>query len=195
MTHLTEIEVVDLLEGHLDAERRRHAEACAACREQARALGAALAFAREDRVPEPSPTFWEHLSARVAHAIRAEPAPSGWTRLFAPWPLRLTTAAVLLLAAGIAWQAYSTRERPMPVAQNPPAEQAPADAQTALEPDMFVDAWDALEAVAQDLEWEEAQAIGIAPLGSAERGIDDLNAAERAELARLIDEELKRHGA
>jgi hypothetical protein len=59
-----------------------------------------------------------------------------------------------------------------------------------------LDAWVALEAMAQDLDFEDAQAIGIASRpGSAERIVAELDDDERAELARLIEEEMKRNGA
>lgn len=195
MTHLTDAELVDLLDGTLGTGRMRHVETCATCRAQAETLGAALRSARADEVPEPSPLFWEHLSTRVSEAVRAEPPPSRWTRLFTPAPWRLAAAAIaVLLVAGAAWLLFSTRERAAVVPATTIAEQ-PAEPPAGAEA-FDVDAWDAIEAVAADLEWEDAQAIGIgAGPGSAERLVGDLTAAERSELARLIEEEMKRHGA
>lgn len=196
MTHLTETEFVDLLDGRLDANRMPHVEACAICREQAQALGAVIKSAQSDPIPEPSPLFWEHLSTRVSEAIQGGPPPSRWTGLFAPGRWRRAAAVVgLLLVTGAAWQVFFTPERADRIAPAAPVEQARTDA--GVEPDVegFLDAWDAIEAVA-DLEWDEAQSIGIASgPGYAERHVGDLTTDERAELVRLIEEEMKRHGA
>jgi hypothetical protein len=195
MTHLTDTEIVDLLDGRLEPGRRRHVDACLSCREQAEALRAVLRSARQDQVPEPSPLFWEHLSGRVADAIRAEPLPARRTdgAWFPGW--RLAAAVIVLaLASGIAWQALMTRDRGVaPVV--PLEERVATTADDAPEAD-DLDAWEVLEAAAGDLEWEDAQAIGIAYRpGSAEPLVGEMTADERAELARLIEEELKRHGA
>ncbi len=197
MTHLTATEFVDLLDGQLGVERMRHVETCATCREEAHALGVILRSARADPIPEPSPLFWGHLSTRVSGAIQAGPPPSRWTNLFASGRWRLAAAAVvLLLVTGASWQVFFSRE-PAPGVTSVALVVVPAvtDSQ---EPDVegFTDAWDAIEAVAEDLEWEDAQAIGIASRpGSAEPHVGDLTDAERVELVRLIEEELKRHGA
>jgi hypothetical protein len=191
MTHLTETEIVDALDGRLDTVRGSHVERCAACRDRVEALRGALLAAREDQVPEPSPLFWEHLSGRVADAVRSGPPParSAW---LPGW--RLATAVVVVaVISGIAWQAFRAPDR-----GNAPL--APVEQRLAADPDPgaedFLDAWAALEVAAADLEWEEAQAIGIAYRpGSAEPLVGELTEAERAELARLIEEELKRHGA
>lgn len=197
MTHLSEIEVVDLVEGVLAADRMRHVDACPACREQAEALGAVLRLARDDEIAGPSPLFWDYLSARVAETIAIEPAPRR-AAVLAIGRWRLATAAVLmLLVAGVAWQISFTRDRASNVGPGQPsAEQTPADSGVDSGVEDSLDAWEALEAMASDLEWEDAQAIGIASRpGSAEPLVDDLTAEERAELVRLIEEEMKRQGA
>ena len=101
MTHLSEIEFVDHLDGTLPASRVVHLERCARCRERADALRHAMASVRPaaEEVPEPSPLFWDHFSQRVRDAVRDErpPAAASWTRwLSAPgfrWP---AVAAVAL---------------------------------------------------------------------------------------------------
>ncbi len=77
MTHLTADELVDAVEGTLDAGRRAHLSACEACETEVRKLSAILREAREIDVPEPSPLFWRHFSARVHAAIQGETAPGG----------------------------------------------------------------------------------------------------------------------
>jgi hypothetical protein len=49
---------------------------------------------------------------------------------------------------------------------------------------------------AQDFVYEDAEAAGIAPqAGAAERAVAEMSNEERAELARLLDFEMKRTGA
>ncbi len=198
MTHLTRAEFVDLLDGSLPADRMRHAEACAACREDAHALGAVLRSAQADPVPEPSPLFWEHLSTRVSDAIQAGPPRPRWAALFGSDRWRLAAAAVvLLLVTAVGWQAFVSWSGGRGVSPvTAPVERTLSESSAEPDAEPFLDAWDAIEAVAEDLEWEEAQSIGIAfRPGSAEPHVDDLTVDERAELARLIEEELKRYGA
>jgi hypothetical protein len=195
MTHLTESEIVDLLDGQLAPERLRHAERCPKCRTQADALGAISRAARGADVPEPSPLFWEHLSARITTAIGAEPAPSRWRTILGLDTWRAGFAAMaLVLVAGLTWQMLLKVEDPSrPGSVTPPAA---TEAATHADIDGFIDAWDAIEAAATDLDWEDAQSIGIASRpGSAERMVSDLTAEERTELVRLIEEEMKRTGA
>jgi hypothetical protein len=58
------------------------------------------------------------------------------------------------------------------------------------------EAWAVVRAAAADLGWEDADAAGIsAHPGDVENAALQLDSAERGELARLLDEDLKRHGA
>lgn len=191
MTHLTEAEIVDLLDGQLAPERLRHAERCTTCGAQADALVSIVLTARGGDVPEPSPLFWEHLSARITTAVSAEPAPSRWRRILGldTWRVGFATMA-LVLVAGLTWQMLLKVEDPsLPGSVTPPsATEAAADADI----DGFVDAWDAIEAAAADLDWEDAQSIGIASRPGSAEIVSDLTAEERTELVRLIEEEMKR---
>jgi hypothetical protein len=195
MTHLTESEIVDLLEGQLAPDRLRHAERCPECRTQADVLAAIAQDARGADVPEPSPLFWQHLSARITTAIGAEPPPSRWRAILGlnTWRLGFATMT-LVLAAGLTWQMLlKVEDHSIPGPVTPPAAtEAAIDADI----DGFVDAWEAIEAAATDMDLEDAQSIGIASRpGSAEPMVSDLTAAERIELVRLIEEEMKRTGA
>ena len=103
MKHLTHGELVDLIDGVLSEQRAAYLGACARCRQQANELRAVMREAREVDVPEPSPLFWDHLSARVREGVAAEPATGSPTW----WPgwspsrlaLALTAGAVILLGA------------------------------------------------------------------------------------------------
>ena len=99
MTHLTPDEFVDAADGTLETGRLRHVEQCERCRQRLETLVEALQMGAAGPVPEPSPLFWEHFSARVRNAIAAEPAPPqtwwpGWLRwsvLAAPTPVTTRT--------------------------------------------------------------------------------------------------------
>src|SRR5262245_19463877 len=70
MSHLTERELVDVIDGALPPERQAHADACATCRGEIASLRAMLDEALTADVPEPSPLFWEHFSARVREGVQ-----------------------------------------------------------------------------------------------------------------------------
>jgi hypothetical protein len=201
MTHLSEAEVLDAVEGRLPADRRRHVDACANCQREVDELQAAFASAADLGVPEPSPLFWDHFSARVRNEIAHE-APdrwAGWTSLLRRWPVAAAAAVfMLILAAGVVyWPAKPRSDRT--VTDAAPAATLPADAYD-LDPDSDNadgdEAWAAVRAVADDVVWDDVNKAGIsARPGSAERAVLALTAAERSELAVLLAEELKRAGA
>ena len=56
-------------------------------------------------------------------------------------------------------------------------------------------AWKVVRAAADGLPWEDVQAAGIAARpGAAEGVVMELTAEERAELAKLLESEMKRSG-
>ena len=210
MKHLTDTEFVDLIEdaGRLPADRRQHTSVCEACRAQADALGAVLAQTASDVPPEPSPLFWDHLSARVSDAVRGEvPAPSApaWAERFRSPLVAWAAAAALavLIMMTVVWRATlhaPSRGRVAPeLAQAPqtlavdPVQVASATTRDNVEAD---EAWAVVRTAAEDLGWEDAHAVGLsAHPGSAEGLALELTAEERAELGRLLNAEMKRSGA
>ena len=103
MAHLSAEQLVDIAEGVRPESSASHLEACAACRKQLDDLRAMMAAAAAVDVPEPSPLFWDHFSARVHQAVEAEresPAPAlawWWVRRPLIWAPGL--AAALLAVA------------------------------------------------------------------------------------------------
>jgi hypothetical protein len=209
MTHLTNAELVDWIESspELPAARLQHAVRCAECRAEADALRSVLALAATDDVPPPSPLFWDHFSSRVAEAVRGKApvaestAGIGWLRRpFARWATAGTMAALVILV--LVWR--GTVYAPVGVIVTVPSTAAPADGANAqstapavAEPDNADDdeAWAIVRAAAADLRWDEAHAAGLSARPAAIEGLAlELTAAERSELARLVDEELKRNG-
>ena len=95
-------EIIDYVDGALDAGRASHVASCATCQAAAADVRAALADAAGAEIPEPAPFFWNSINRRVAAAI-AEPPPvrHGW-RSWLAWDTLLPVAALaaLLIALG-----------------------------------------------------------------------------------------------
>jgi hypothetical protein len=201
-SHLGDTEFIDRLDGVLPAARQQHLDGCPACRERLDAIEQALALTAADPVPEPSPLFWDHLSARVRGAIAAEPPPAS------VWRQLVTAPAFAALAAGAAavcvlvtlsWQiglAPSTPQVTTGAVTLPAGDQSaqssgelPAEAVEDLEAD---EAWALVRSVADELEVADIDAAGIAPRpGAAERVAHELSDLERIELADLLEHEIK----
>ena len=201
--HLKDSEFADLIDGVLPTERRQHLDRCESCQARAAGLPAVLARAAEADVPEPSPLFWEHFSARVASAVRDSspqrvPATAGFGWLRRPAVVWMSAAAVALLVL------VTTLSRGIqPLELNAPAARVPTTDAAVLPPGVSSDAedleadqaWALVRTAADDLEWreEDAHAAGLsARPGSADRAVLELSAEERIELARLLDDELRR---
>jgi hypothetical protein len=104
MAHLTPEQFVDIADGVLaesGTDVAPHLSTCAECRRQLADMRAVMTEAAVgDDVPEPSPLFWDHLSARVRTAVGEEPAPRSWrARLLQPWVLVPSLASVIAAAA------------------------------------------------------------------------------------------------
>lgn len=202
MKHLTTAELIDLVESspELPAARVRHAATCAECRAEADALRAVLALALPDDVPSPSPLFWDHFSSRVAEALRGEEqgTVTGWLRRpLARWAAAGTMAALIILT--VVWRAtvYAPVHVTTPsTAATVDDRNTPSASPAILATDANDDeAWAIVRAAAADLHWDDAQAAGLSARPATIEGLAlELSAAERTELARLLNEELKRNG-
>lgn len=206
MNHLTKAELIDLLESSpaLPAARLRHATTCAECRAEADALRSVLALTVTDDAPSPSPLFWEHFSSRVSEAVRdegpaAEDAPArGWLRQpLARWAAAGTMAALVILT--VVWRV--TVYAPINVTTPSPAatatDRSPSSSPAIIETDDAADdaAWAIVRAAADDLHPDDAYAAGLSARPAAIDGLAlELSAAERAELARLLNDALKQNG-
>jgi len=199
MTHLDETELVDLLEGRLVSVRAEHADDCDTCRQRLAGLRAALSEARDVPGGEPSPLFWQHFAARVSDAVRTETpaaATPGWMAWMrspaAAWATSASIAVLLMVTA--LWRATllapvprAARVSPAAPIAGPAAQPDEADADSA---------WSLVRSAADGLAWDDAVEAGIVPHpGSAEGVALELTADERAELARLVQAEMKHTGA
>ena len=192
MTHLTPTELVDAAEGTLEAGRLRHVDRCETCRREVDALARLLRDAATGPVPEPSPLFWEHFSARVGAAVRADGMPatprwSTWLR----WPALVPMAALAALVVAVVATVAPTVPEPAPLAVIAPEEPLPGPpADEGRATDLQ---WSALAEIVGPLDWDTAEAAGLAIMpGDAERAVADLDEGERRELSRLIAGELSR---
>src|SRR5262245_56930878 len=80
--HPNAAELLDLADGRDREKWALHLEGCDVCRRQVADLADTMRAARAVNVPEPSPLFWEHLSARVRASVPDEPTPSWIERWF-----------------------------------------------------------------------------------------------------------------
>jgi hypothetical protein len=190
MSHLSSDQIVDLAEGTAPAGDQTHLDGCAQCRQQVAELRRVMALARDDRIPEPSPLFWDHFSERVRRAVADEPLPRRrfeWLTAFS-WRLAVPVALTLLLAV-VVGRVVVDRGRPEPVqiASQPssifdtvvsPEEEATwallGDLTSALDVDRVVDEEIVVEA------------------GAVERAVARLTSEEATELRRLLRAELGR---
>jgi len=205
MTHLTEAEFVDLLDGTLAPSRTAHLGACDECRAIAATMREALTRAAAGDMPEPSPLFWDHFSARVHEGVReAElgkaPTWLGWAHgETLKWAMPGALLAVLLVSglwAGL-WRARMPGAEPgtSPATVGSIADAAPDAVLDAFDPETD-QAWALVRLVAEDLSWDDAAAggFGVRP-GSAERAMVTLTRDELSELVGLLQAEMKPPGA
>jgi hypothetical protein len=199
MTHLTDEELVDLLDGALPDQRRAHLRSCGACREQAESLGTLLGEVAAVDVPEPSPLFWDHLSRRVADAVDEPlPAPRGWPGwLFRPASAWAAAVTSLALVAALSFSTRPTSQPGIGGAPNPSDARQHATAIAAEPDDIDADeGWALVRSLADEVGWDEAHAAGLSPgPEAAERIALELSSREQSELALLLQAELKRPGA
>jgi hypothetical protein len=208
MTHLSDVEFVDLIDGTLAPARAGHLDACETCRAKASAMRETLSRAADAEIPEPSPLFWEHFSARVQEGLRAESVASpgwfGWAQnATVKWAM--SGALLTLLLVAVVWRASAPR----------PASTASGSVETAssggpADPDAFdpdLDAaWALVRTVADDvardtpasdeIAWDAVatEDFGVRP-GAVEHAMVALTGDERSELVRLLQAETKQPGA
>jgi len=181
MTHLTSDELIDSVEGTLDAAPQQHLDTCSECRQQVADLAGVLSEALAVAMPEPSPLFWGQLSQRVRTAIDTEPlAAGGWSR-WLRWPVLAPIAALALIVVALA--VSLPREVPM--------ESAVANSEAAAS--TLDDGFAVVADLVGDFDWETAVSAGliVAP-GAADRAVLELTALEQQELTRLLQAELTR---
>jgi hypothetical protein len=199
MNHFSPSEFVEFAEGTLAPGRAAHADACDACRAQATLVRDAMHLTAASDVPEPSPLFWEHFSARVREGI-ATPAPrTAWSWLGGRESMRLAAAfAIVVAAVSTVWLVRDAQRSrvPAPAPQEHALSTPATDHNGSVDPGVDAgnaEVWAVLTAAASDMAIEEARAAGMKPHPAAvDRAVQDMTTAELNELGRLLQSELKR---
>lgn len=185
MKHLGESEFADLVDGTLHATRVAHAESCDVCRAKANTLRAVLSAVESTPGEEPSPLYWDSFAARVRERIDAPAASGRWFGSPRLVLAGLGVIAVMVLAVNLVRPPRVTG----PVDSAVPLATADVPFYDDLEADQE---WAVVRAAADDLDIEDAAAEGLtARPGTVDRLAMELTAAERAELIRLLQEEIK----
>ena len=191
--HLQPDELVDLAEGTRQESSAPHLAGCAMCRRQLADLRAMMTAAADVEVPEPSPLFWDHFSARVRDAVAEEALPR---RSFWTWPrLAIPTAVAAIAVVMIAVAVNRGRVAPPVSRAVAPTGAAPVELLADLQSQSDDTALTLVAELSADLDFDSAREAGLAAGGSAEHAVTHLSGAELRELHRLLKEELARSGA
>jgi hypothetical protein len=213
MAHLKPARLVDLAEGVEPEQSVSHLAECDTCRRALAELRATMAAVAgpgdpggsgSNDVPEPSPLFWEHLSARVHNVVAEEgrPARVGWLdrwlrpRVIAPV---IAGAAALALVGLAVRSAKAPPHIPIPSSTLPIADTASLTSLPPLEPLGTADdpALGLIEDYGTALGWDdmrEEMAVVSHP-GGTDEAVTTLSAEERQELQRLLEEEMTQPSA
>ena len=211
--HLNSAELVDLAEGTRHERSAPHLAGCERCRVQLRELRAMLAAAQDVGVPEPSPLFWDHLSARVSDAVSEDARLKG-SRSFADrltallgtraltvlraraFQASVAVAAALLIAVVVSSRSTAPARVSAPVARAVLVSDAPAapelldDVTSGDDPSLTL-----VAILSDEADLETAREAGLAARGSAEHAVTHMSAGELGELRRLLKQEMTRSGA
>ncbi len=205
MAHLTPARLVDLAEGAEAEHAVPHLAECDACRREVAELRATMAdVGRAYDVPEPSPLFWDHLSARVRDGVAgaacawrntlgrtlvaaarrvADSRRRGWRRhrrrCSVAWAERADAdSSPRRCPSGKARSFHRCRRSSRSGAADDPSLGLMADYGTALD-------WD---------DMREEMAL-VSRVGSTDEAVIALSAEERQELQRLLEEEMTQPSA
>lgn len=191
--HLSRDALVAVADARGEIRHREHVEQCDRCRREVDAIRTTLARVRGLEVPEPSPLFWDHLSARVSETIALEGAPSAVTTepARATWRSRVWltgVAAAVALAVTMTWRPAGRSELAWPVLSNGEADWA-ADSTASEQGDHD---WEFLVNLAVAAEGESSgQLIGDVQPGMADRALMALSDTERTALIGLLETEIR----
>jgi hypothetical protein len=195
--HLKEEELVDVAEGARPESSAPHLASCEPCRRQIRDLRAMMSAAADVDVPEPSPLYWDHLSARVRETVATEASPRPWLDV-AAWRRVLMPAWASAVASIIIVVALSSRVMAPPPSPASPAAVVEKDAEVVdLWNDRASDDDESLTLVASlsaGLDLEAAGEAGLAARGSAEHAVTHMDGDDLRELKRLLMQELAPSG-
>jgi hypothetical protein len=197
MWHLSSGQLIDLAEGVRPESSTPHLQSCAACRKRLAELRATRSAAASIDVPEPSPLFWDHFSARVHDAVEADGAARAsaggrwsWSPVAAFWTsgaLAVIVLALVIVTRG-GWP-----EGPV-LAPAGPAAAVVAPIGDALlvsdDPSLSL-----VADLAEDMDWDAASEAGLTThVGVDNDAVTDLTDGERRVLNQLLKGELAHRG-
>ena len=131
--------------------------------------------------PAPSPLFWDHFSERVRQATVSEAIPpSTW------WSAWWRPAGALVGAVGAV--AFFVMLRPVPPSPDDSTNTDSPAVYAMGEPDDG--SWGLVVDLAGELEWSDVSEVAAPAAGTADGMIQELTAAQREALARLLQKEM-----
>jgi hypothetical protein len=179
--HLRHEEMVDALDARLAAPRQAHLAACEPCRQELAGLQSMLREVEQQDVPAPSPLFWDHFADRVRGATAEQPMPG----VLAGWRAWLRPVGVMAAAAGALALVLVLRPFPQPPAPGPEDRALPLVGTLADD-----GSWGLVIGLASELDAKDVREAAKPVEGTADAMIEELTAAQRAALARLLREDI-----
>lgn len=194
MKHLSREELIDSLDATLPPARQAHMDGCAPCRQERASLQQVLQRVASVEVPEPSPLFWEHFSARLQEAVERQPQPAVSTGWYAwTWPRWAVGTATLLVCVTLAWVGVKQSRHSRLPGPATVAESADPGLVPPLAPSLSDEDWNLVVSMAEDVTVDDADEPGLAVRpGASDRALTDLSSEQRTELARLLTAEMAR---
>ena len=186
-THFTPEQFVDAMEQPLSAERQAHLSVCRDCANQLAEMRMLMGdVSLAGNVPEPSPLFWNHLSARVRDAVDAQPVPvASWWRGWGRFALIAGALGAVVLTVSLRTASHVSSGR------GPAADSAIQRGGTTVLSSESEAMFGMIETLAASMRADQAFDAGLAPGGAAtDAAIDALSPAQRRELMRLLRAEM-----
>jgi hypothetical protein len=198
MSHLSRERLLEAVEAEPSPDAAAHLQTCWRCRAEVEALRGTLRKVRAVDVPEPSPLFWDHLTARVREAIAAEPTPDRARVPVRPWWRPVLAALLVLVSAVLVDRGVRMSRAPAApaatAARSTPATDRTGDWDLDAGADwQFIVELATMSAVHED-ETAEAEEIDT-HVGAADLGMSELSADEQRALVKLLNEAIAEGGA
>jgi len=190
--HLTPEEFVDAAEGTRSESSLPHLADCDRCRRELADLRRTMTVAVDADVPEPSPLFWEHLSARIGERIDAGSDRPWWQawirpRLLVPLSAAAVLVLIVTLAPGLRSARVAAPAGPVPTAA---VESSNDSADLAADPLLTL-----VSDLSASMDLDSVSAAGFADPDSAEHAVTHMNTDELTALKQLLQAEMTRSGA
>lgn len=190
MKHLSHDQLLSAAEGGTEQAASEHVETCGSCRARVDDLRQMIGLTRDERIPEPSPLFWDHFSERVREAVALEPQPrSGWSGFGLQWTASVIGALAIIV---IGFAVTMRTGQPIPAVPSETA-QVSVEPLASLSPLNDGATWSFMGDLASQMDWDAAGEAGfIARPGSAEQALDGLSLDEQRVVVELLQQEIQK---